>query len=81
MRDVCEEDEGKDCPLSLEVPCFGFVREVCLSRLILIIGEGEIGGKSESEGYGWLSNTIPFERSYLGWLGDFSFGEFSYSLA
>ena len=73
MKDVCEEDEGRDCPLSLEVLCFGFVIEVCLSRLILIIGEGEIGGKSESEGNGWLSNTIPFERSDSGWFGDFSY--------
>ena len=77
MRDDCEEEEGRDCLSSLEVLCFGFVTEACLSRLVLIIGEGEIGGKSESAGNGWLSNTIPFERSDLGWLGDFSFGEFS----
>ena len=75
-----DEEEGRDCSLSLEVLCFDFVIEACFSRLILIIGEGEIGGKSETEGNGWLSNTIPFERSDLGWLGDFSFGEFSYSL-
>ena len=52
LRDDCEEEEWRNCPLSLEVLCFGFVIEACLSRLVLIKGEGEIIGKSESEGTG-----------------------------